>query len=95
MNDFTTSPQIEIAPSHEHERLEAFRRELACVLNRYSKENASDTPDFILADYMIQCLQAWNNASRLRDKWWSFKPWNDLQISSSGAAVGGLEKEKP
>ncbi|HSW65257.1 MAG TPA: hypothetical protein VLH56_18395 [Dissulfurispiraceae bacterium] len=30
-----------------------FRAELETLINRYSKENGSNTPDFILADYMV------------------------------------------
>ena len=28
------------------------------LLNRYSMENGSNTPDFMLADYLIDCLRA-------------------------------------
>jgi hypothetical protein len=43
-----------------------FRRELATLLNRYSKENGSDTPDFILANYLIGCLDVFNNTQTQR-----------------------------
>ena len=36
---------------------EGFRKELACLINRYSRENGSDTPDFILADYLDGCRE--------------------------------------
>ena len=45
-------------------------RDLAAVLNRHSAENQSGTPDWILADYLIGCLDAWNAATRQRDQWW-------------------------
>jgi hypothetical protein len=48
---------------------DAFRQELAGLLNRYSMENASDTPDFLLADYLIECLRALDTAIRARDRW--------------------------
>lgn len=51
-------------------RKEEFRRELAAVLNRYSMENGSNTPDFLLADYLIECLRALDDAIIKRGKWY-------------------------
>jgi hypothetical protein len=47
-----------------------FMDELASLLNRYSKENGSDTPDFILAQYLSDCLAAWNRAVNERTEWY-------------------------
>ena len=33
-----------------------FRKELEDLINRFSKENGSNTPDFILAEYLEGCL---------------------------------------
>ena len=46
-----------------------FVNELTCLLNKYSKENGSNTPDYILANYLIQQLAAWNLAVRAREEW--------------------------
>jgi hypothetical protein len=46
------------------------RQELAAVLNRHSVENASGTPDFVLAGYLLDCLAAWDTAVGRRDKWY-------------------------
>lgn len=46
-----------------------FRGELNSLINRYSKENGSNTPDFILADYLIDCLRALDIAVSARDRW--------------------------
>lgn len=53
-----------------------FDDELVCLLNKYSKENASNTPDFILAGYLKSCLLAWNEATKDRETWYGreFKP---------------------
>lgn len=40
------------------------------LLNRHSAENASGTPDFILAEYMMACLQAFEHASNRREQWY-------------------------
>lgn len=47
-----------------------FREELASILNRHSIENFSNTPDFILAQYLIDCLDAFETACRARDTWY-------------------------
>jgi len=44
---------------------------LAAALNRFSAENASDTPDWILAQYLLGCLAAWNMAVQQREAWYS------------------------
>lgn len=46
-----------------------FEKELETLINRHSMENGSDTPDFILAQYMFTCLSAYQNAVNARDKW--------------------------
>ena len=45
-------------------------KELAAVLNRHSAENASNTPDFILAQYLLGCLATWNTAVQQREIWY-------------------------
>jgi len=47
-----------------------FRRELIEVLNKHSKENGSNTPDFILAEYLIDCLKAFDKTLKLRESWY-------------------------
>lgn len=39
-----------------------FRDELRSLLNRYSRENNSNTPDFILADVMLDALNSYESA---------------------------------
>ena len=50
-----------------------FHRELASVINRYSRENRSNTPDFILAEYLEACLKAFESSTQYRDHWYSVK----------------------
>jgi hypothetical protein len=56
-------------PKHE-----AFQKELAALLNKHSQENGSDTPDFILAQYLNDCLAAWNRNVSGREKWYGRSP---------------------
>ena len=47
-----------------------FERDLCKLLNRHSKENESDTPDFILANYLTGCLENYNKTTRNRMLWY-------------------------
>ena len=40
-------------------------------LNRRCAENGSNTPDFLLAEYLIDCLNIWDKITKKRDKWYS------------------------
>ena len=51
-----------------------FITELRELLNRRSIENGSDTPDFILAQYLTDCLRAWNRATKRREDWYGRTP---------------------
>lgn len=44
--------------------------EIRRVLNMHSAENASNTPDFILAQYLVACLDAFNAATTARQIWY-------------------------
>lgn len=46
-----------------------FRNELIILLNKYSKENGSNTPDFILAVYLNGCLGVFDAAVKARDQY--------------------------
>ncbi len=46
------------------------RAELTMLLNRHSRENSSNTPDFILAEYMENCLLAFESAVSQRERWY-------------------------
>lgn len=41
-------------------RRDLFRAELRELINKYSMETPSNTPDFILADYLIRCLNTYD-----------------------------------
>lgn len=43
-----------------------FTYELEQLINRHSMENGSNTPDFILAQYLVSCLRAFNVAIERR-----------------------------
>ena len=43
-----------------------FREDISAVINIHSMENGSDTPDYILAEYLDDCLRAFDHAARAR-----------------------------
>lgn len=47
-----------------------FRKELETLINRHSRENGSNTPDFILAEYLEGCLQVFDETLAKREIWY-------------------------
>ncbi len=47
-----------------------FQDDLSELLNRFSRENDSNTPDFILAAFLDEVLTAWGKACRERERWY-------------------------
>ena len=52
---------------------------LRILLNSESRESASDTPDYLLAEFILRCLKAYENAVKERDQWFNFRPWSDTE----------------
>lgn len=50
-----------------------FEQELRDLLNRHSMENGSNTPDYLLAEYLMGCLAAWERTTKQRDAWHGLK----------------------
>lgn len=44
-------------------------RDIAKVINKHSVENSCDTPDFMLAEYLVQCLAVFSGITNQRDSW--------------------------
>jgi hypothetical protein len=74
----------------------AFAEDLRTLLNRYSKENSSDTPDFVLAPYLIICLRAFDKATKAREEWYG-RPAGDgaaiLRKDLTARTTADLERE--
>lgn len=69
---------------------QSFEQELSALINRHSKENESNTPDFILAQYISGCFDVFNNAVRDRDKWHGYKSEQKFQVYCSNCAWVGI-----
>lgn len=45
-----------------------FRTELTRIINKFSKENGSNTPDFLLANFLIGVMDVYDLTVRRRDE---------------------------
>jgi len=63
---------------------EMFRAELEVIINKYSMENSSDTPDWIIADYLVSCLDSFNQSVGAREKWYDREP-EEIRTNDSPA----------
>ena len=50
--------------------MEEFQKELESLINRHSMENESNTPDWLLAQYLANCLRAYTVATQQRETWY-------------------------
>ena len=60
-----------------------FKKGLEELINAYSMENGSDTPDFILAEYLLGCLRVFNETTFKRENWYS-RPTEQLLVEVQG-----------
>lgn len=51
-----------------------FSTELEHLLNRHARELPSNTPDFVLAKFLLGCLDAFHEAAKARDTWYGTVP---------------------
>lgn len=59
----------------------SFLSELQALINRRSMEKGSNTPDFILAAFMLGCLREYEAATVARTRWYG--PWSGLTAPES------------
>ena len=45
------------------------RKQIETAINGMSAENGSNTPDFILAEFLTDCLAAFDGAVNARERW--------------------------
>lgn len=54
----------------ELEKEREFRAEIEAVINKHCRENGSNTPDFLLANYLLGCLKLYDQTTKDRDRWY-------------------------
>lgn len=57
--------------SIKESKMSNFEKELKNLINSHCRENESNTPDFLLAEYLYSCLDAYEKVTKARDKWYS------------------------
>ncbi len=60
-----------------------FTSRLEGLVNSLSLENGSDTPDWILAEYLCNCLEIWDKIIQKREKFYGRIPrsWKSLDLT--------------
>ena len=61
-------------PTTRTSMIPKLRKEIEYVINGNCAENGSDTPDFILAEYLTDCLIAYDKATHAREGWYGRDP---------------------
>lgn len=59
--------------SNEENDMSDFLKELEDLINRHCMENESNTPDYLLAEYLCGCMKVFATTTAARDKWWGNK----------------------
>ena len=59
----------EYEKTEDDKKYDLLVKEIAAVLNRHSVENRSNTPDFMLAEFMLGVLNVYENTLRNREQW--------------------------
>lgn len=86
LND-PNSPDVEITTAGEVVA-KGLRHEIGSAINRACAENSSNTPDFILADYLVSCLAAFDRAVVARERWYG-RPQTAGVINATANTDGG------
>lgn len=58
------------SPGDSAQAVSPLRLALAEAINRHGAENESDTPDYILAEYLTDCMTAFDRAVNTRERWY-------------------------
>lgn len=54
-----------------------FEKDIEQIINANCIENFSNTPDFILSEFLTAMLKAFAKTINARDKWYDFNPWDE------------------
>jgi hypothetical protein len=76
------------------EKPSTFEIELKELINKYSMENSSSTPDYMLAEYLMVCLSNLNIIVNRRDEWYKGRKngWTKSFLKTA-KSIGKLLKE--
>lgn len=69
-----------------------FEAALSALINRHSMENESNTPDYLLAKFLRECLAIFGSCVHWRDKFYQFDP---QAMTLRGVNIGGNGPARP
>ena len=84
----TEDDQIQLE-LHKQYKLIQLKEVVGREINKLSLESLSDTPDWILAEYLRGCLEHFSTIVKMRDSYYNDedrKPNNDLSTNSKGTS---------
>lgn len=64
-----------------------FHKDLTDLINRYSLETTSNVPDFILADYLISCLKAFDKTNVKSNNWHSKGSRHSIELYQTRSEI--------
>jgi hypothetical protein len=70
MNNRLENTKSQFVNLNQEQLDQEFLKDLERVVNRHCRENLSDTPDFILAEYAMKCMKAFDEAVTRREAWY-------------------------
>jgi hypothetical protein len=92
--DLDDAPEAYAGGMDPSERYTRFRDELESLINSRSMENGSDTPDFMLAAFMVDVLMAFDTLMRKRDGWYGSSHRRlKAQLEAEGSHTEALQAD--
>lgn len=73
--------------------MSTLKKDIQDAINRASAENGSDTPDFILAEYLTDCLSAYDRALVAREKWYGRSMGFPSHLPEASEVQKGIRKK--
>lgn len=73
--DVTKDDNVDTSCEEAVEKKEEFKKELGELINKHSIEDGSDTPDYLLAEYLCGCLEQFNNTVMQREGYYNRQPY--------------------
>lgn len=64
-----TMPVVPNRPPVRPNDIEAFKKELTVLINRYCLDSMTNTPDFLLADHLIRTIEIYDHTAKKNKAW--------------------------
>ena len=81
------------APPTRDERMASLSKSLEDAINRHNAEAESDTPDFIIGEFLVSCLSAWNEACNARKRWYAGTPEERIERNADLLYMAATKRE--